>query len=158
MKEFRAPLTDPLWEEKSSTDQELRVRACFPGASDDEWSDWRWQLKNCFKTRKSLEAIISLTPDEEEGIDHCGQKLTMAIPPYFATLIDPDNPACPIRRQCVPTRQELIPSPGELLDPCGEDKDSPIKGLVHRYPDRVLFLVSDQCAMYWALHAFAYPQ
>ncbi|HOY09224.1 MAG TPA: KamA family radical SAM protein [Candidatus Omnitrophota bacterium] len=148
MKDSPSPLTELTLEEANATDQGVRVRACFPGVSDDEWNDWRWQIRNCFKTRQALEAIMSLTPDEQEGIDHCGQKLTMAIPPYFAALIDPDDPACPIRRQCVPTRQELIASDGELVDPCGEDKDSPVKGVVHRYPDRVLFLVSDQCAMY----------
>ncbi len=148
MKEYQIPLTDSLWEEQGLTDQEARVRASWSGVSDEEWNDWRWQLKNCFKTREALEAIMTLTPEEREGIDHCGQKLTMAIPPYFATLINPDDPECPIRRQCVPTRDELIISPGEMVDPCGEDKDSPVQGLVHRYPDRVLFLVSDQCAMY----------
>ena len=148
IKESRFSGAAPLREERRFADQELRVRACFPEASDAEWNDWRWQVKNCFKTRESLEGIVALTPDEREGIEYCGQKLTMAIPPYFVSLIDPDNPNCPIRRQCIPTRQELRSGPGELADPCGEDKDSPIRGLVHRYPDRVLFLVSDQCAMY----------
>ena len=148
IKESQVLQTDPYREQERCPDRERRVRACFPGVSDGEWNDWRWQVKNCFKTREALETIVPLTPDEQDGIEHCGQKLTMAIPPYFASLIDPDNPACPIRRQCIPTRQELRVSPGELADPCGEDKDSPIRGLVHRYPDRVLFLVSDQCAMY----------
>ncbi|MCA9399577.1 MAG: KamA family radical SAM protein, partial [Candidatus Omnitrophica bacterium] len=75
-------------------------------------------------------------------------KLTMSIPPYFASLIDPDNPKCPIRLQSIPQGHELTTSKEEMRDPCGEDKHSPVHGLVHRYPDRVLFLVNEMCAMY----------
>lgn len=89
-----------------------------------------------------------MTPKEEKGIDGSGEKLTMSIPPYFASLMNPDDPSCPIRLQCIPQDDELIITPDEMADPCGEDKHSPVHGLVHRYPDRVLFLVNEMCAMY----------
>jgi len=113
-----------------------------------DWNDWRWQLRNRIKTKALLAQIINLTPEEEAGIDQLGKKMNMAITPYFASLMDPNDPACPIRRQSVPTADELVTSSEELVDPCGEEKYSPVHGLVHRYPDRVLFLVSEMCAMY----------
>ncbi len=113
-----------------------------------DWEDWRWQLRYRMRTRDDLSRIIRLTAEEEEGIRACGRKLTMSIPPYFASLIDPEDPNCPIRLQSVPRAAEIRPSPEERPDPCGEDAHSPVRGLVHRYPDRVLFLVSEMCAMY----------
>ncbi len=115
-------------------------------ASDKE--DWQWQLRNRIKTKEALAKIIRLTPQEEEGIDGAGNKLTMSIPPYFADLMDPDDPHCPIRLQCVPSSHEFKTAPQEMEDPCAEEKNSPVHGLVHRYPDRVLFLVNEMCAMY----------
>ena len=127
---------------------EKRVLKLFDGADAEDWEDWRWQLRNRIRTKEVLKRIISLTPEEEQGIDQVGEKLTMAIPPYFASLMDAANPGCPVRLQCVPRLAEMITSPEELVDPCGEEKYSPVHGLVHRYPDRVLFLVSETCAMY----------
>ena len=128
--------------------QEKRVLAAFEGATALDWEDWRWQLRNRIRTREVLEKIIQLTPEEIRGIEGTGSKLTMAIPPYFAALIDPRNPACPIRLQSVPREEEYRTTPEEMSDPCGEDSHSPVHGLVHRYPDRVLFLVNEMCAMY----------
>jgi lysine 2,3-aminomutase len=128
--------------------KENRVMKFFEKATPLDWEDWRWQLRNRIKTREELSQIVNLTEEEIEGIDQCGQKLTMSIPPSFASLMDPEDPMCPIRRQCVPLKQELVRSAHELEDPCGEDAHSPVHGLVHRYPDRVLFLVSEMCAMY----------
>lgn len=130
------------------TAQENRVINFFSDATPLDWEDWRWQIRHRITTKDILGKLIKLTPLEEQGIDGCGKKLTMSIPPYFASLMDPDDPACPIRRQCVPRGCELQTSPGEMADPCGEDKHSPVRGLVHRYPDRVLFLVNEMCAMY----------
>lgn len=130
------------------TAKENRVIKFFDDATPLDWEDWRWQLRHRIRAKEELAKFINLTPEEEEGIDGCGEKLTMSIPPYFASLMDPENPKCPIRLQCVPLKYELTASPEEMADPCGEDGHSPVRGLVHRYPDRVLFLVNEMCAMY----------
>ena len=128
--------------------RENRFINFFENATPLDWEDWTWQLRNRIETKEALSQIVSLTEEESRGIDRCGEKLNMSIPPYFASLIDPEDPTCPIRRQCIPLESELIRSAHELDDPCGEDSMSPVHGLVHRYPDRVLFLVSEMCAMY----------
>ena len=125
-----------------------RIISLFEEKGPVDWNDWRWQLRNRIRTKGVLSQIIRLTPQEEQGLDHLGKKMNMSITPYFASLMDPEDPNCPVRRQCVPTIHELETSPEELVDPCGEEKYSPVHGLVHRYPDRVLFLVSEMCAMY----------
>ena len=127
---------------------ENRVLSAFKDATPLDWEDWRWQIRNRIRTKDVLAKIIDLTDEESRGIDGAGSKLTMSIPPYFASLVDPDNPRCPIRLQSVPLDYELQTAPEEMSDPCGEDKNSPVHGLVHRYPDRVLFLVNEMCAMY----------
>ena len=113
-----------------------------------EWKDWTWQLKNRITTLDELEKLIPLTNEERRGIAFAGSKLAMAITPYFFNLIDRDDPACPIRLQVIPREGESITSQEEMLDSLGEDEHSPVPGLVHRYPDRVLFLVTDRCASY----------
>ena len=128
--------------------KENRVISFFNNATPFDWEDWRWQLRNRIRTKEVLEKIVNLTPQEIKGIDGCADKLTMSIPPYFASLIDPEDPECPIRLQSIPQGYELETTPDEMADPCGEDKNSPVHGLVHRYPDRVLFLVNEMCAMY----------
>lgn len=130
------------------TAKENRVINFYKDATPFDWEDWKWQLRNRIRTKDVLEKIINLTPNEIKGIEGCGDKLTMSIPPYFASLIDPEDPNCPIRLQSVPQSYELETAPEEMADPCGEDKNSPVHGLVHRYPDRVLFLVNEMCAMY----------
>ncbi len=128
--------------------KENRFINSLKSATPIDWEDWTWQISHRIRTKEDLSEILDLTPEEIEGIEGCGQKLTMAIPPYFASLIDPNDSNCPIRRQCIPVKAELIKSDHELEDPCGEEDHSPVPGLVHRYPDRVLFLVSEMCAMY----------
>ncbi|MFA5350769.1 MAG: KamA family radical SAM protein, partial [Candidatus Omnitrophota bacterium] len=113
-----------------------------------DWEDWHWQLKHRICTKEELTQIIKLTPQEEKGIDKARGRLAMAITPYWASLIDVDDPNCPIRRQSVPVSDEFAVSPHEMADPCAEDRDSPVPHLVHRYPDRVLLLATDHCAMY----------
>jgi len=120
----------------------------FPGVPDDQWNDWKWQLKNRIEKLDDLKKIVQLTDEEEEGVKASLKTLRMAITPYFISLIDPDNPNCPIRKQTIPTIAELHQSKADLLDPLGEDEYSPTPGLTHRYPDRVLFLITDQCSMY----------
>jgi lysine 2,3-aminomutase len=113
-----------------------------------EWNDWRWQVANRITTIESLKQVINLTEKEEQGIRECLRTFRMAITPYYASLMDPDDPDCPVRKQAVPTSSELAQSENEMDDPLDEDIDSPVPGLTHRYPDRVLLLVTDQCSMY----------
>ena len=113
------------------------------------WEDWHWQVKNRIRNKEQLSQIIKLTPEEEEGIKKSNGKLSMAITPYWASLIDPKDPNCPLRRQAVPLKDEFMETRHEMVDPCAEDRDSPVPGgLVHRYPDRVLLLITEQCGMY----------
>src|ERR1035437_5902739 len=111
-----------------------------------DWLDWGWQLKHRITTLDQLERYMTLTTDERRGIAFAGQKLALAITPYFFNLIDVNNPAFPIRLQVIPREGESITSKEEMLDSLGEDEHSPVPGLVHRYPDRVLFLITDRCA------------
>ena len=127
---------------------ESRRKALFPQVSDEDWNDWHWQVANRIETLEDLKKYISLTPEEEEGVKACLGTLRMAITPYYLSLIDPDDPYDPVRRQAVPTAAELHQSKADLLDPLHEDADSPAPGLTHRYPDRVLLLITDQCSMY----------
>lgn len=124
------------------------ARSIWGSVSDAEWNDWKWQLRNSVKTKEQLEKVIELKPEEEEGLKLPKHKLSMAITPYIATLIDPQDPNCPIRKQFVPNAKESIVSPLEMTDPCGEDSHTPVPGLVHRYPDRVLMIVTNRCAVY----------
>ena len=112
------------------------------------WNDWKWQVRNRIETVEDLKKHVELTAEEEEGVRQCLGVLRMAITPYYLSLIDLNDPHDPIRRQANPTACALHQSEADLLDPLHEDTDSPVKGLTHRYPDRVLLLVTDQCSMY----------
>jgi len=121
----------------------------FPNATENDWQSWQWQLKHRITGLKQLERMIHLTEAERHSLQfNGGTCLPLAITPYYASLIDPDNPDQPIRRTMVPTTGELLVSQGEEHDPLGEDGHSPVPGLIHRYPDRVLFLVTDYCSSY----------
>ena len=120
----------------------------FPTVTDAEWNDWKWQVRNRIETLEELKKYVRLTTEEEEGVRKSLETLRMAITPYYLSLIDPENPNDPVRRQCIPTAAETHISPADLLDPLHEDEDSPTPGLTHRYPDRVLFLITDMCSMY----------
>ena len=115
---------------------------------EDEWNDWRWQLRNRVTTLEELKQVVDLTPEEEEGVRKTLETLRMAITPYYASLIEVGNLECPVRKQAIPTAREVERSPADMADPLHEDIDSPVPGLTHRYPDRVLFLLTDQCSMY----------
>ena len=124
-------------------------RGFWNDVSDADWNDWRWQLKHRITTPEQLQRLLpTLTPEEFAGAKLANHKLALAITPYFFNLIDPADENCPIRRQVVPRVEETHTAPWEMSDPCGEDSHSPVPGLVHRYPDRVLFLVTDRCAAY----------
>jgi lysine 2,3-aminomutase len=124
-------------------------RGFWSDVSEGDWNDWRWQLKNRISSLAQLHRLMpTLTPEEYAGTELANTKLALGITPYFFNLIDPAEERCPIRRQVVPRIEETSTAPWELTDPCGEDAHSPVPGLVHRYPDRVLFLVTDRCASY----------
>lgn len=120
----------------------------FSDATDEQWNSWKWQVKNRIETVEELKKYIPLTKQEEEGIRQCLQTLRMAITPYYLSLIDINDPHDPIRKQAIPTALEIHKSDEDLLDPLHEDEDSPVPGLTHRYPDRALLLITDQCSMY----------
>ncbi len=127
---------------------EARRRTLFPDISDEKWNDWHWQVSHRISDVDTLKLYLPLTEEEEEGSRKALETFRMAITPYYLTLIDPNDPNDPVRKQAVPTGDEAYRSPEDLEDPLEEDGDSPVPGLTHRYPDRVLFLITDQCAMY----------
>ena len=120
----------------------------WPDATPEQWNDWQWQMRNSVKSLNQLAGKIELSSEEHAGVLLANTKLAMGITPYFFNLIDPFDPECPIRRQMIPRIEEMTYAPADMADPCGEDHDMPVPGLVHRYPDRVLFLVTDRCASY----------
>jgi lysine 2,3-aminomutase len=127
---------------------ETRRKTFFPDVTDKDWNDWEWQVRNRIDTIDKLKAFINLTKSEEDAITSVLSKLRMAITPYWLTLMDPDDPSCPVRKQAIPSIEELHVSKSDMVDPLSEDEDSPVPGLTHRYPDRVLFLITDMCSMY----------
>jgi lysine 2,3-aminomutase len=120
----------------------------WPDATPEQWNDWQWQMRHSVKSLEHLQGKIQLTDEEHAGVLLANTKLAMGITPYFFNLIDPFDPECPIRRQMIPRIEEMTYAPNDMADPCGEDHAMPVPGLVHRYPDRVLFLVTDRCASY----------
>lgn len=116
--------------------------------TEEQWNDWLWQLTNTIRTLDDLKKVINLTPEEEEGVRISTKTIPLNITPYYASLMNPDDPRCPVRMQSVPISKEIHKTKYDLEDPLHEDEDSPVPGLTHRYPDRVLFLVTNQCSMY----------
>ncbi len=114
----------------------------------EQWNDWKWQYKNRIMTADDLSKYIELSDEERQGIEKCLDSYQMAITPYVLSLLDLNNPFDPIRRQFIPSTDELYIAPEEQRDPLHEETDSPCTGLTHRYPDRVLFLVTNQCSSY----------
>ena len=125
-----------------------RRKELVPNVSDEQWNDWKWQVKNRIETYEELSKYFTFSADEAEGIKKALAKFRMAITPYYLSLIDPNDPFDPIRRQAIPQGAECNIAPADLNDPLHEDEDSPAPGLTHRYPDRVLFLITDMCSMY----------
>jgi lysine 2,3-aminomutase len=152
---FQTPVSSPVAKSFPSmrpTDLEPEFISHAPGYWSDEpsekWNDPRWQLRNRVDSLSDLDLRLNLTDEERAGVLLAGTKLAMSITPHFFNLIDRDDPDCPIRRQVIPRIEEGWNAPEEMPDPCGEDSHMPVPGLVHRYPDRVLFLVTDRCASY----------
>jgi lysine 2,3-aminomutase len=116
---------------------------------DEDWNDWRWQSQNAVRTPKQLVELLPFTADERQALDQLQADYKLAIPPYYFSLIDRDDPRDPIRLQSVPSPLELAGAVGaEEDDPLDEDKDSPVPGLTHRYPDRALLVATHVCTMY----------
>jgi len=132
MQEFRDRHDVPLWKD----------------VSDEDWGNWKWQIANRLTTVDELREVINISDEEAEVIEKSLNRLRMAITPYYASLMDPDDPTCPIRMQAVPTMSETHIARADICDPLHEDADSPVPGFTHRYPDRGLLLVTDQCSMY----------
>ena len=120
----------------------------FKDVTDEQWNDWHWQVANRLDSVEKIKQVINLTPQEEEDIAKVLNGFRVGITPYYASLMDPDDPYCPVRMQAVPTIAETHRGEADMLDPLHEDEDSPAPGLTHIYPDRVLFLITDQCSMY----------
>jgi len=116
------------------------------GASEADWADYRWQLANRFMTADSLRDYLELDDLETARIAEVARQYRFAISPYYLSLVDPDNAACPVRRQAVPDHAELDPR-GEL-DPMDEEGSSPVPGVTRRYPDRLIIKITNQCGMY----------
>lgn len=142
------PQAEQLTQRPTRKSRDYQQIAIYKDVNPLDWEDWHWQIKNRVCSKDVLSEIIKLTPEEERGIDKAKGRLAMAITPYWASLIDPEDPNCPFRRQAVPVAAESMISPHEMTDPCAEDRDSPAPHLVHRYPDRVLLLATEHCAMY----------
>ncbi len=131
-----------------SRQSEVFRRRLFPRTRQAEWNDWQWQLRNRIRDLSGLERVFRLSDDERQTVLRIGGRLPIGITPYYASLMDPDNPADPVRRTMIPVGGEFTRAAGEADDPLGEEHDSPVPGVVHRYPDRVLFLVTNFCATY----------
>lgn len=129
-----------------STRSKLFQRFFFPFATDAEWNDWRWQLQNRFQDGRSLSRILRLSDDERNALDRPEGQLPVNVTPYYASLLDAGDSEQPLRRGVIPSCDEFVCTNGESDDPLAEDSMSPVHGLVHRYPDRVLFLITDHCA------------
>ncbi|MBS1984392.1 MAG: KamA family radical SAM protein [Bdellovibrionales bacterium] len=115
---------------------------------DAQWNSWIWQQQNRVRTLEKLKEVINVTPDEEKAYEKSSELFNMAITPYYAAMMDPDDPNCPIRLQSVPNMGELEITEGEMEDPLAEERDMPVPGITHRYPDRVLFYTTHHCPVY----------
>jgi lysine 2,3-aminomutase len=124
------------------------LRRFYPAATTEEWNDWRWQNRNRVRTLSDLQRMINLSDEESLAIRSHTGSLPVGITPYYASLLDPENTGQALRKTVVPVMSEYQASRGENADPLGEDGHSPVAGLVHRYPDRVLLLVTNFCSVY----------
>ena len=120
----------------------------YVNVPQEDWDDWHWQQRNRVTSLADLEALIDLTQEEREAFERSHEAFHMGITPYYASLMDPSDPNCPIRLQAVPQLGELTVLPTDLEDPLAEERDMPVPGITHRYPDRVLFYTTHTCPVY----------
>jgi lysine 2,3-aminomutase len=131
-----------------SQESQAFLKRFFPLAKLADWNDWRWQNRSRIRTLAELERIIQVTDREREAILRHTGPLPVGLTPYYMSLVDPEDASQPLRRTVIPTLDEFNRVAGEEDDPLGEDSTSPVPGLVHRYPDRVLLLVTNFCSVY----------
>lgn len=124
------------------------IRRYFPLANAESWNDWRWQLRNSFTTAEALSRVMTLTGDEINTLNRLKGRLPLRITPYYLSLIYDSGPWSPLRRTMIPTSDEMIITDAEKADPLNEMGSSPVPGIVHRYPDRALFTVTQFCSSY----------
>ncbi len=124
------------------------ARGPWADVDDSDWTDWRWQQQHRIRTLSELSRVIDPSEGEVRAIEATADRFRMAITPYYAALMDPSDPQCPVRRQAVPHLDELTVHPRDLDDPLGEDAFMPVPGITHRYPDRALFYVTHNCPVY----------
>lgn len=128
--------------------QSVIKNSFWQSIDDEHWSRWAWQQQNRVRTIAQLQNIINVAPHELSGFEETKNLFNMGISPYYASLMDVNNPLCPIRMQAVPCISELFISPEDLSDPLNEEEDMPVPGITHRYPDRVLLYTIHNCAVY----------
>jgi len=152
-----APKKTPLKKVPSLTPSSSSLRARFPSSQrpaiwkdvpDEDWNNWVWQQSHRITSLESLEKVIEVTDEEREAFEKSHSLFHMGITPYYASLMDPKDPNCPIRLQSVPKKGELTILPTDLEDPLAEERDMPVPGITHRYPDRVLFYTTHNCPVY----------
>ncbi|HZL03949.1 MAG TPA: lysine 2,3-aminomutase [Coriobacteriia bacterium] len=120
----------------------------FKDVTDREWADYRWQLRNRLSTVDDFDKCLNLSDGQRTDLEACMGKFRVAVTPHYASLMDPDDPKCPVRMQAVPTTAELVVREEDMEDAIAETIDSPTPSITHRYPDRVLFVVTEMCSMY----------
>ncbi len=147
---IRAYIQERFDRDKTSLSQRSSefIHQFFPEATEKDWSNWRWQLKNSVRTTDQLSRFIHLSENEIRPDHAINNSLPIRITPYYLSLLDRENPEQPLRKSVVPVFDEFLKSPGEASDPLSEEHDSPVPNIVHRYPDRVLFLVTGFCSTY----------
>jgi lysine 2,3-aminomutase len=123
-------------------------RSIWKDVPDSLWNDWHWQQRERVTRLDQLEKVVHLTAEERRAVVESDAEFHMGITPYYAALMDPDDPSCPIRLQSVPTMGELQIAAADLEDPLAEERDMPVPGITHRYPDRVLFYTTHNCPVY----------
>ncbi len=142
------PNNNPSSESADLRDPGSHLDSRWANVPSEQWQDWHWQLANRIRTLEELRDLVQLTPDEEIGIRRATERFRMEITPYFAKLMDPNDSTCPIRRQVIPSAAELLVTHSERVDPLAEKEHTPVPGIIHRYPDRVLFYPTIHCAAY----------
>ncbi|MGB8954204.1 MAG: lysine 2,3-aminomutase [Tumebacillaceae bacterium] len=147
-------MMEPIQQERlerhhyGKTKRHFRDIPLWKDITNEQWDDWMWQLTHTINDAEALGQVINLTEEEKIGIENIKMSIPLRITPYYALMMDPDDPNCPVRLQAAPKSDEMSRTPWDMEDPLHEDEDAPAPGLTHRYPDRVLFLITNQCSMY----------
>jgi len=129
-------------------DEKVQRLSYYRNITAEQWNDWKWQINNRITDVETLQKVMNIQEKEARDIGQCLKRFRMAITPYYAGIMDPGDKNCPVRKQAIPDLKELLYNEVDMSDPLHEDVDSPVPGITHRYPDRVLMLVTDQCSMY----------